>query len=203
MRFWCFLICKLTSWSIWVVSTNIGTPKSSGLWVQALQVQIWILGVSFILTQTSQTHRPIIHHSYLIKTEAQSVLLELLRKHSLRRAAQITKASGSWSYSCFSKGSSESNTVIFQPPPQSSPGIWTLGLKWLCMAVWLYGHGVMVINPWLPLQIIDSKQFLRIGNHFYNENINDNINDNKIVFFFLWLYNSYSLIPIISYSFLT
>ena len=61
----------------------------------------------------------------------------------------------------------------------------------------------MVINPWLPLQIIDSKQFLRIGNHFYNENINDNINDNKIVFFFLWLYNSYSLIPIISYSFLT
>ena len=142
MRFWCFLICKLTSWSIWVVSTNIGTPKSSGLWVQALQVQIWILGVSFILTQTSQTHRPIIHHSYLIKTEAQSVLLELLRKHSLRRAAQITKASGSWSYSCFSKGSSESNTVIFHSTPPKAPRAYEPWASSDC--VWRYGGMVMV-----------------------------------------------------------
>ena len=156
MRFWCFLICKLTSWSIWVVSTNIGTPKSSGLWVQALQVQIWILGVSFILTQTSQTHRPIIHHSYLIKTEAQSVLLELLRKHSLRRAAQITKASGSWSYSCFSKGSSESNTVIFHStPPPKLPGHMNLGPQVIVyggMAVWSWCHGhqsvAAITNHW-------------------------------------------------------
>jgi len=110
-----------------------------------------------------------IHHSYLIKTEAQSVLLELPRKHSLRRAAQITKASGSWSYSCFSKGgSSESNTVIFHSTPPKLPGHMNLVPQVIVyggMAIWSWCHGVMVINPWLPLQIIDYKQFLRIGNH--------------------------------------
>ena len=147
-------------------------PKSSGLWVQPLQVQIWILGG--ILHSNTNITQPIgpIGPWFIIRISSrlkpQSVLLELPRKHSLRRAAQITKASGSWSYSCFSKGGQlwVQHSDFSLNPPKAPPGIWTLVPQVIV-------YGGMAIWSWVSWSSIRGchyksliyKQFLRIGNH--------------------------------------